>query len=66
MAEKTSYKIAQDRESYFTQLWDRMDKTRERLYMQTYTLKGQSGTFKDKEIPGVVSVTMNTAAVLAN
>jgi hypothetical protein len=55
-----------DKKKEFQARWDRMDKTRDRIQMKAYTLKGKSGKWKDREIPGVISVTMNSAAVYAN
>jgi hypothetical protein len=66
MQAKTTLQLVNDKKSDFQARWDRMDATRRRIYLEKYTLLGADGQYKNKAIPGVISVTMNSAAVFAN
>ena len=56
----------QEAESELSALYKRMDEDKKAVELDSYTLKGISDQFKDKEMPGTVSVTMNKPAVFAN
>jgi hypothetical protein len=55
-----------DIESENSELYKRQDTDKSILYLDKYSLKGISDQFKNKEVPGTVSVTMNKPAVYAN
>ena len=61
MAETTLQMVGK-KEKQFTDLWARMDSDAKLAYGDEYALKGTDG----KAIPGVVSVTMNDAAIYLN
>jgi hypothetical protein len=54
-----------DKEGELRDLYTRMDRDRDIVYLNTYTLTGV-GQFKDKELPNTQSVTMNDPAVFFN
>ncbi len=55
----------QEMETYLNPLYKRMDRDRDIVRLNKYTLTG-TGIYKDKEIPDTVSITMNQPAVFAN
>jgi hypothetical protein len=55
-------KLVEDRKKELTPLYDRMDETRDLVYLTPYELKN----FKGRKIDNAVSITMNDPAVFVN
>ncbi len=56
-----------EKEGELGTLYARMDKDRDIVFLNAYTLKGfKGGPYQDREIPNTVSMTMNRPAVFAN
>ncbi len=53
-------------EQELSALYQRMDEDKKAVELDEYVLKGISDQFRDKEMPGTVSVTMNKPAVFSN
>ncbi len=58
--------MVSNKEKDFTSLWERMDEDRDKVQDYKFELRGVSGQWKNKPIPGVVNVSMNSAAVFLN
>jgi len=65
MSDKTTLSIIKEWEDENAELYKRMDTDKDALYLTKYKLTGIQ-QFKDKEIPGTISVTLNKPAVFSN
>ncbi len=62
---KTALQLIKDKKKELSDLHERMDIDRDIVTMSPYKMLGISDQFKDLEIPGTISVTMNKASVFA-